>query len=84
MTKTFTTTAILQQVAAGALKLESTIGEFLPDLATKYPDIKDITVEQLAGMTSGIPDYANTGVVIKQVVADPSGCSPRTSSSTRP
>ena len=71
VTKTFTTTAILQQVAAGALKLESTIGEILPDLATRHPAIKDITVEQLAGMTSGIPDYANTGVVIEQVVADP-------------
>jgi D-alanyl-D-alanine carboxypeptidase len=71
VTKTFTTTAILQQVAAGTLTLESTIGEVLPDLATRYPAIADITVEQLAGMTSGIPDYGNTGVVINQVVADP-------------
>ena len=71
MTKTFTTTAILQQVAAGTLTLDSTIAEMLPDLATRYPAIADITVEQLAGMTSGIQDYANTGVVINQVVADP-------------
>ena len=70
ITKTFTITAVLQQVAAGTLKLESTIGEVLPDLATKYPAIKDITVEQLAGMTSGIQDYANTGAMSKELKVD--------------
>ena len=71
VTKTFTTAAVLEQVAAGKLKLESTIAEILPDLAAKYPAIAGITVDQLAGMRSGIQDYANTGVVIKGVVADP-------------
>jgi len=71
VTKTFTVTAILEQVAAGKLRLDSTIAEVLPDLAAKYPAIAKITVKQLAGMTSGIQDYANTGVVLKPFIADP-------------
>jgi D-alanyl-D-alanine carboxypeptidase len=71
VTKTFTTTAILQQVAEGNLSLDSTIGDVLPDLATEYPDIADVAVERLAGMHSPIQDYANTGVIIAQVVEDP-------------
>ena len=71
VTKTFTTTAILQQVAEGNLSLDSSIGAVLPDLAAQYPDIADVTVEQLAGMHSPIQDYANTGVTIAQVVEDP-------------
>lgn len=71
VTKTFTVAAVLEQVAAGRLTLATTIGEVLPDLAGRYPAIAAITVEQLAGMRSGIQDYGNTGVVIKGVVADP-------------
>jgi D-alanyl-D-alanine carboxypeptidase len=71
VTKTFTVTAILQQVAAGTLTLDSTIGEILPDLAEQYPDIAEVTVEQLAGMRSPIQDYANTGVTVGQVIEDP-------------
>jgi D-alanyl-D-alanine carboxypeptidase len=71
VTKTFTVVAVLEHVAAGKLKLESTIEEILPGLASKYPAIARITVDQLAGMRSGIQDYANTGIVIKGVVADP-------------
>ena len=71
MTKTFTIAAVLEQVAAGKLKLESKIAEILPDLATKHPAIAGITVDRLAGMRSGIQDYANTGIVVKGVVADP-------------
>ena len=71
VTKTFAVVAILEQVAAGKLKLESTIEDILPGLAGRYPAIARITVDQLAGMRSGIQDYANTGIVIKGVVADP-------------
>lgn len=71
VTKTFTVTAILQQVAAGTLALDDTVAKILPDLAAAHPAIADITVSQLAGMQSGIPDYANTGVVLQGVVADP-------------
>ena len=71
VTKTFTIAAVLEQVAAGKLQLESTVEETLPNLARKYPAIAGITVDQLAGMRSGIQDYGNTGIVIKGVVADP-------------
>ncbi len=72
LTKTFTAAAVLQQVDAGKLALDDTVGDVLPDLAKDHPDVAGITVAQLLGMRSGIPDYANTGLVIKKVVADPS------------
>ena len=71
VTKTFTVTAVLEQVAAGKLALDATIAQVLPELAAKYPAIGPVTVAQLAGMRSGIADYANTGIVIKDVAADP-------------
>jgi D-alanyl-D-alanine carboxypeptidase len=71
VTKTFTVTAILQQVAEGNLSLDSTIKDVLPDLAEQYPEIAEVTVEQLAGMRSPIQDYANTGVTVAQVIEDP-------------
>jgi CubicO group peptidase (beta-lactamase class C family) len=37
VTKTFTATAILQQVAAGTLALDDTVEQVLPDVATTYP-----------------------------------------------
>ena len=48
---------------------DDTIEGLLPDLANKYPDVADITVEQLLGMTSGIPDYEDW--MLPDVVADP-------------
>lgn len=71
VTKTFTATAILKRVDSGELALEDTIADILPDLAASYPDVAAITIDQLLGMQSGIPDYANTGLVIQQVVDDP-------------
>jgi D-alanyl-D-alanine carboxypeptidase len=71
VTKTFTAVAVLEQVEAGKLKLDDTIKDVLPDMAKQYPDIANITVEQLVAMRSGIPDYANTGLITGQVVADP-------------
>ncbi len=71
VTKTFTATAILQQVAAGKLALTDTVGTLLPDLAAKYPDVAPITVEQLLSMRSGIPDYINSGLLTQQFLDDP-------------
>jgi D-alanyl-D-alanine carboxypeptidase len=71
VTKTFTATAILKRVDSGELSLQDTIADILPDLAASYPDVAAITIDQLLGMQSGIPDYANTGLVIQQVVEDP-------------
>lgn len=71
VTKTFTIAAVLGQVAAGRLRLDATIEQLLPELAARYPAIGRVTVEQLAGMRSGIQDYANTGIVIRGVAANP-------------
>jgi D-alanyl-D-alanine carboxypeptidase len=71
VTKTFTATAILQQVDEGELRLDDTIGDVIPAFAETYPDLEDVTVEQLLSMHSGIPDYANTGAVTGPVVEDP-------------
>ena len=71
VTKTFTATAVLQQVAAGKLALTDTVGALLPDLAAKYPDVAPITVEQLLSMHSGIPDYINSGLLTQQFLDHP-------------
>ena len=71
VTKTFTATAVLQQVAAGKLALTDTVGTLLPDLAAKYPDVGPITVQQLLSMHSGIPDYINSGLLTQQFLDHP-------------
>jgi D-alanyl-D-alanine carboxypeptidase len=71
VTKTFTATAILQQVAAGKLALSDTVGALLPDLAATYPDLAAITIEQLLSMHSGIPDYVNSGLLTQQFLDHP-------------
>jgi len=59
ITKTATATAVLQQVDAGTLTLDDTIKQADPELATRHPEIADITIRRLLNMSSGIPDYAN-------------------------
>ncbi len=72
VTKSFTATAVLEQVAAGSFSLDDTVARLVPQLADQFPEIADITVDQLLSMTSGLPDYANTpGAVLTQTVADP-------------
>lgn len=59
VSKTFMATVILQLIDEGKLKLSDTVATVDPDLATKHPNLAGITIEQLLGMTSGIPDYMN-------------------------
>jgi D-alanyl-D-alanine carboxypeptidase len=73
ITKTVTATVILELVDEGALSLDDTVADLLPDLASEYPDIAGITVQQLLSMTSGIADYINVpDTVAAVVVEDPS------------
>lgn len=52
--KGFTTVALLQQVQAGKLRLDDTLGKLMPSLpAFTAP----ITIAQLLSHTSGLPDY---------------------------
>ncbi|MGI6247464.1 MAG: serine hydrolase [Pseudochelatococcus sp.] len=53
--KTFTGTAVLQQVDQGLIGLGDSIDKWVPDL--NVPGGDRITVENLLSMTSGIPDY---------------------------
>ena len=55
LTKQFTAAAVMMFVEKGTLSVEDTLEKFFPD----YPYAKEITVEQLLNMTSGIPDYLN-------------------------
>ncbi|MFN8623881.1 MAG: serine hydrolase domain-containing protein [Chloroflexota bacterium] len=69
ITKTFTATAILRLIADGKLALDDTIADVLPDLATELPEIAGLTVEQLLGMTSGLPEYESR--IVQQVIKAP-------------
>ncbi|MBJ8344823.1 serine hydrolase [Antrihabitans sp. YC2-6] len=53
ISKTFTATAILQQVGAGKLALDDTLESFVPGL----PNGSKITVRNLLDMTSGLYDF---------------------------
>lgn len=52
ITKTFTATAVLQQVEAGAIRLDQPVAEIL--LGFPYPEV---TVRYLLSHTSGLPSY---------------------------
>lgn len=52
VTKTFTATVVLQLIDEGKLSFTTPLSEFYPDL----PNAKNITVEHLLQMRSGIPD----------------------------
>ncbi|WP_232668358.1 serine hydrolase domain-containing protein [Pseudonocardia sp. TRM90224] len=56
LTKTFTAAAILQQVEQGRIRLDASIGSYLPDLVPGERGAK-ITVRMLLNHTRGIPDY---------------------------
>lgn len=53
VTKTMTATVAFQEIERGALRLDSTIGEVLPNL---WPGRETVTLEQLLNHTSGMPD----------------------------
>lgn len=71
-TKTFVATEILKLVDARKLKLTDTIGTLLPALAKKYPYVKAVTVQQMLGMRSGVPDYSEIASVITYYYNHPS------------
>lgn len=55
--KAFSGAAALSLVNTGALSLDDTIGRRLPDLPVAWANI---TLRQLLGHTSGLPDYSQT------------------------
>ena len=59
VSKTFGAAIILQLIDEGLLALEDTVADADPALAERFPEVADISVSDLLGMTSGIPDYMN-------------------------
>ncbi|MFF3850833.1 serine hydrolase domain-containing protein [Streptomyces sp. NPDC002328] len=56
ITKTFTSVAVLQQVAKGRVDLDAPIGDYLPELVPGERG-REVTVRMLLNHTSGIADY---------------------------
>ncbi len=64
--KAFSGAAALSAVADGVLSLDDTIGARLPDLPSAW---SEVTLSQLLGHTSGIPDFSQTEAFQKAVRA---------------
>lgn len=67
ITKTFTATAILLQVAKGKLSLEDTIDRWLPTV----PNANRITVRDLLAMRSGLYDFTAEPKFLREFTENP-------------
>jgi D-alanyl-D-alanine carboxypeptidase len=66
-TKTFTVTALLQLVGKGKVGLDDPIGKYVPGVVNG----DQITLRELASMTSGLPSYTQTASFFDDLVSDP-------------
>ena len=58
ITKQFTSSAVMQLVQDGKVKLDDSIGTYLPTLPTSW---QVVTVRELLNHTSGVPSYTDIG-----------------------
>lgn len=66
-TKAFTSVVLLQLEAEKKLSIHDTVGKWLP----RYPAWRDVTIEQLLSMTSGIADYTEQPTFTTAIQANP-------------
>ncbi len=73
MSKTFLSVAILKLVELGKLNLDDKISDLLSDSLEidRIPNGRQVTVRQLLGMRSGIPNYMEYDAYSKMVENDP-------------
>jgi CubicO group peptidase (beta-lactamase class C family) len=70
ITKTFTATTVLKLAEAGALTLEDTLTDWLPqEVTANISSAEEITVRQLLNHTSGIAEY--DGILLQQAAFNP-------------
>ena len=67
LTKTFTTTVLLQLVDEGKLKLEDKLKKFFPVI----PNSKNITIRMLGDMSSGLYNYSESKEVDDSMSSNP-------------
>ncbi len=66
VTKSFTATIVMQSVAEGKLSLDDTVKDLIPGV---LPAAEQVTVRQLLGHTSGLPDYVKSDAFVKRAGA---------------
>lgn len=66
MTKALTSTAAMQQVEAGKLKLDEKVTTYLPKLAINGTQLPALTVKHLLTHSSGLSDYLSVDVPAAQ------------------
>ncbi len=67
VTKTFTISLLLQAVDEGLLSLDDTIDQYIEDI----PNGDEITLRQMAEMTSGVASYTENKQWVKEELSDP-------------
>ena len=65
----FVATLLLQLVDSGTVSLDDKVSEYVPGA----PHADEVTLGQLAQMTSGIPDYVPQPQFVSDLVTDPGG-----------
>jgi CubicO group peptidase (beta-lactamase class C family) len=70
-TKPVIATVVLQLFEEGQLNLDDTINRWVPDLVKNIANSDRITIRQLLGHTSGIPEYLAQPEAREQFFADP-------------
>lgn len=70
ITKAYTSTTILKLQEQGKLSLDDTLNKWLPDIASKITNGKNLTIRQLLNGTGGLYNFFNDEEFFSDLVAD--------------